>query len=115
MKHACMQVSLQPATLRVHCAGTVVNGYPPRETSAISFESCMPAVPAAMSLHVGVAMTEADMPLPPQLRAPRQPDKLEGPLVRSLFNSIPRTSRACLLELDRNACFILLCAGENLE
>ena len=115
MKHACMQVSLQPATLRVHCAGTAVNGYPPWETSAISFEPCMPAVPAAMSLHVGVAMTEADMPLPPQLRAPRQPDKLEGPLVRSLFNFYPQNQPCMSLELDRNACFILLCAGENLE
>lgn len=114
MIHACMQVSLQPATLRVHCAGTVVNGYPPRETSAISFDPCMPAVPAAMSLQVGVAMTEADMPLPPQLRAPRQPDKLEGPLVR-LFVSIPRTNLACLLELYLKACLDLGCAGENLE
>ncbi|CAL8468901.1 g8442 [Coccomyxa elongata] len=80
VRQTSSMVSLQPATLRVHCAGTVVNGYPPRETSAISFEPCIPAVPAAMSLQVGVAMTEADMPLPPQLRAPRQPDKLDGPL-----------------------------------
>lgn len=58
----------------------------------------MPAVPATMSLHVGVAMTEADMPLPPLLRAPRQPDKLEGPLVRFYPQNQPCMSFGALYD-----------------
>ncbi len=76
-----LQVALQPATLRVHCAGTAVNGHPPREKSSIRFRTHTWGGQPAMTVQVGLGMTDADMPLPPHLRAPREPDKLEGPAV----------------------------------
>lgn len=86
---ACMQVALQAGTVRVHCAGTAVNGCLPRETSAVTFVPCIPAGKPGILFQVGLGMIDADMPLPPHLRAPRVPEKLEGPAVSLHASNLP--------------------------
>lgn len=82
-----MQVFLKPAILKVHCVGSATNGCLPRETSAFSFEACMPAGLLGLSLKASVSLVETEMPLPPHFRALKVPDNMSGALVSLLLTS----------------------------